>query len=108
MAGRWRGTLVGRCLAAAPKPLLALFATRAPHHPSPLPACSYELPWEDKSFEYPASLAPPLQILIDASNGALPAQQCHPEILSVLSVKAEAQPPHRRIKRCAACPAMSP
>lgn len=30
----------------------------------------YELPWEDKSFEYPASLAPPLQILIDASNGA--------------------------------------
>eukprot|EP00887_Chlorella_sp_A99_P003357 scaffold26.g3357.t1 len=30
----------------------------------------YELPWEDPSFEYPASLAPPLQILIDASNGA--------------------------------------
>ncbi|PSC73466.1 putative phosphoribosylformylglycinamidine chloroplastic mitochondrial [Micractinium conductrix] len=30
----------------------------------------YELPWEDESFEYPASLAPPLQILIDASNGA--------------------------------------
>ena len=31
---------------------------------------SYELPGEDKAFEYPASLAPPLQILIDASNGA--------------------------------------
>lgn len=35
---------------------------------------SYDLPWEDKSFEYPASLAPPLQILIDASNGASGAQ----------------------------------
>jgi len=34
------------------------------------PPCRYELPWEDKSFEYPASLASPLQILIDASNGA--------------------------------------
>ncbi|EFN52340.1 hypothetical protein CHLNCDRAFT_139160 [Chlorella variabilis] len=30
----------------------------------------YEQPWEDPSFEYPASLAPPLQILVDASNGA--------------------------------------
>lgn len=41
--------------------------------------CSYELPWEDKSFEYPASLAPPLQILIDASNGAFSCrlEQCH-------------------------------
>lgn len=38
--------------------------------PACLASCSYELPWEDKSFEYPASLAPPLQILIDASNGA--------------------------------------
>jgi len=27
-------------------------------------------PWEDASFQYPASLASPLQILIDASNGA--------------------------------------
>lgn len=27
-------------------------------------------PWEDKSFTYPANLASPLQILIDASNGA--------------------------------------
>ncbi|XP_057952756.1 probable phosphoribosylformylglycinamidine synthase, chloroplastic/mitochondrial [Malania oleifera] len=27
-------------------------------------------PWEDSSFSYPANLAPPLQILIDASNGA--------------------------------------
>lgn len=35
-----------------------------------LTSCRYELPWEDNSFEYPASLAPPLQILIDASNGA--------------------------------------
>ncbi|KAL9680080.1 hypothetical protein QQ045_017955 [Rhodiola kirilowii] len=27
-------------------------------------------PWEDASFTYPSNLAPPLQILIDASNGA--------------------------------------
>lgn len=30
----------------------------------------YELPWEDKSFVYPSNLATPLQIEIDASNGA--------------------------------------
>jgi len=30
----------------------------------------YEQPWEDKSFVYPENLASPLQILIDASNGA--------------------------------------
>lgn len=30
----------------------------------------YELPWEDKSFQYPSNLASPLAILIDASNGA--------------------------------------
>jgi len=30
----------------------------------------YELPWEDASFAYPENLAPPLQIEIDASNGA--------------------------------------
>ena len=30
----------------------------------------YELPWEDKSFEYPNNLAAPLQIEIEASNGA--------------------------------------
>ena len=30
----------------------------------------YELPWEDKSFEYPGNLASPLQIEIEASNGA--------------------------------------
>lgn len=30
----------------------------------------YEQDWEDRAFEYPASLASPLQILIDASNGA--------------------------------------
>ena len=30
----------------------------------------YELDWEDKNFEYPDTLASPLQILIDASNGA--------------------------------------
>ena len=30
----------------------------------------YELPWEDKSFEYPKNLASPLQIEIQASNGA--------------------------------------
>lgn len=33
-------------------------------------SCRYELPWEDKSFEYPPNLAPPSQIMIDASNGA--------------------------------------
>lgn len=30
----------------------------------------YELPWEDKSFAYPATLAKPLDIEIEASNGA--------------------------------------
>jgi phosphoribosylformylglycinamidine synthase len=30
----------------------------------------YELPWEDPSFEYPPNLAAPLQIEIEASNGA--------------------------------------
>lgn len=30
----------------------------------------YELPWEDKSFIYPRNLASPLQIEIEASNGA--------------------------------------
>ncbi|MDP3111749.1 MAG: phosphoribosylformylglycinamidine synthase [Thermodesulfovibrionales bacterium] len=30
----------------------------------------YELPWEDKSFEYPNNLASPLRIEIEASNGA--------------------------------------
>ncbi|MDP2166945.1 MAG: phosphoribosylformylglycinamidine synthase [Thermodesulfovibrionales bacterium] len=30
----------------------------------------YELPWEDKGFAYPANLAPPLEIEIEASNGA--------------------------------------
>ncbi|MBI5026066.1 MAG: phosphoribosylformylglycinamidine synthase [Nitrospirae bacterium] len=31
---------------------------------------NYRLPWEDKSFEYPGNLASPLQIEIEASNGA--------------------------------------
>jgi phosphoribosylformylglycinamidine synthase len=30
----------------------------------------YELPWENKDFQYPPSLAPPLQIITDASDGA--------------------------------------
>jgi len=30
----------------------------------------YPLPWEDSSFEYPSNLATPLQIEIEASNGA--------------------------------------
>jgi phosphoribosylformylglycinamidine synthase len=30
----------------------------------------YELPWEDRSFEYPGNLASPLEIEIQASNGA--------------------------------------
>lgn len=30
----------------------------------------YSLPWENNSFDYPSNLAKPLQILIDASNGA--------------------------------------
>ena len=30
----------------------------------------YKLPWEDDSFEYPENLASPLQIEIEASNGA--------------------------------------
>jgi len=30
----------------------------------------YRLPWEDTSFEYPANMASPLQIEIEASNGA--------------------------------------
>jgi phosphoribosylformylglycinamidine synthase len=30
----------------------------------------YDLPWEDKSFQYPPTMASPKQILIDSSNGA--------------------------------------
>eukprot|EP00746_Dinoflagellata_sp_MGD_P156639 gnl/MRDRNA2_/MRDRNA2_85913_c0_seq1.p1 gnl/MRDRNA2_/MRDRNA2_85913_c0~~gnl/MRDRNA2_/MRDRNA2_85913_c0_seq1.p1 ORF type:complete len:1338 (+),score=293.78 gnl/MRDRNA2_/MRDRNA2_85913_c0_seq1:88-4101(+) len=30
----------------------------------------YDLPWEDKAFQYPPTMASPKQILIDASNGA--------------------------------------
>eukprot|EP00466_Bigelowiella_natans_P016183 jgi/Bigna1/74891/fgenesh1_pg.31_\ len=30
----------------------------------------YELPWEDKDFKYPSNKASPLQIMIEASNGA--------------------------------------
>ncbi|RZF42064.1 hypothetical protein LSTR_LSTR006657 [Laodelphax striatellus] len=30
----------------------------------------YNLPWEDKSFNYPSNFAKPLEILIEASNGA--------------------------------------
>lgn len=30
----------------------------------------YDLPWEDKSFKYPSNFASPLQIAIEASNGA--------------------------------------
>ncbi|CAL0301458.1 unnamed protein product [Lupinus luteus] len=35
-----------------------------------LNAPGFYAPWEDPSFTYPSNLAPPLQILIDASNGA--------------------------------------
>ena len=30
----------------------------------------YDLPWEDKAFEYPSNLATPLSIEVEASNGA--------------------------------------
>ncbi|EFA02192.2 phosphoribosylformylglycinamidine synthase [Tribolium castaneum] len=30
----------------------------------------YNLPWEDSKFEYPNNFAPPLEILVEASNGA--------------------------------------
>ncbi|CAG9820256.1 unnamed protein product [Phaedon cochleariae] len=30
----------------------------------------YNLPWEDSSFEYPNNFAPPLEVLVEASNGA--------------------------------------
>ncbi|RVE47091.1 hypothetical protein evm_008275 [Chilo suppressalis] len=30
----------------------------------------YDLPWEEKGWEYPSNFASPLQIIIDASNGA--------------------------------------
>jgi len=30
----------------------------------------YSMPWEDKSYSYPPTMAPPLQVLIDCSNGA--------------------------------------
>lgn len=30
----------------------------------------YDLPWEDKSVRYPPNFAPPLQIAVEASNGA--------------------------------------
>lgn len=59
------------CAIAPPTPSHGYGAQpKSPPLPCPALPCSYELPWEDRSFEYPASLAPPLQILIDASNGA--------------------------------------
>lgn len=30
----------------------------------------YDMPWEHKDFKYPSNMAPPLQVLIDCSNGA--------------------------------------
>ncbi|XP_050507688.1 phosphoribosylformylglycinamidine synthase-like [Diabrotica virgifera virgifera] len=30
----------------------------------------YDLPWEDKNFSYPSNFAPPLEVLVEASNGA--------------------------------------
>ena len=30
----------------------------------------YEMPWEDPTFKYPATMATPLEIEIEASNGA--------------------------------------
>lgn len=30
----------------------------------------YSLPWEDPSFQYPGNLAQPLEVAIEASNGA--------------------------------------
>ncbi|XP_030749846.1 phosphoribosylformylglycinamidine synthase [Sitophilus oryzae] len=30
----------------------------------------YPLPWEDENFQYPSNFAPPLEILVEASNGA--------------------------------------
>lgn len=30
----------------------------------------YEMPWEEKDWEYPNNFASPLQIIIDASDGA--------------------------------------
>ena len=37
---------------------------------SVLSLTGYDLPWEDKGFEYPTNFASPLQIAIEASNGA--------------------------------------
>ena len=34
------------------------------------PSTGYDLPWENERFEYPNNFAQPLQIAIDASNGA--------------------------------------
>jgi phosphoribosylformylglycinamidine synthase len=39
----------------------------------------YELPWEDPAFVYPSNLAPPLQIEIDASDGASDYGNCFGE-----------------------------
>eukprot|EP00440_Ansanella_granifera_P072806 gb/GFBE01079009.1/.p1 GENE.gb/GFBE01079009.1/~~gb/GFBE01079009.1/.p1 ORF type:complete len:1328 (+),score=359.03 gb/GFBE01079009.1/:1-3984(+) len=30
----------------------------------------YKMPWENEDFKYPSNMAPPLQVLIDCSNGA--------------------------------------
>lgn len=30
----------------------------------------YALPWEEEGWEYPSSFAPPLQVAIEASDGA--------------------------------------
>lgn len=35
-----------------------------------LPCPGYTLPWEDPSFQYPGNFAQPLEVAIEASNGA--------------------------------------
>lgn len=51
--------------------LFSAFATRCSHLRRPgLQIPSHDLPWEATGEPYPASLASPLQILLEASNGA--------------------------------------
>ena len=34
------------------------------------PTSGFSLPWEEEGWEYPPSFAPPLQVAVEASNGA--------------------------------------
>lgn len=49
-------------------PSLPFICTVCPTFSSPPPG--YSLPWEEPSFQYPGNFARPLEVAIEASNGA--------------------------------------